>query len=308
MGSPRTKLPIGVQVNQVVRLFSAPCNGKWSLAVETALPAIGEGLIMLLTPDPKQILQNYLRPKGSRAGGRFINVLSRRPFASATQRKYRTFGGGFPDVDELIGDSLPGRRFFSGRAIGGLEKWLWTGIEFSDTVGFYWLLADVLSNGLIVWSSNLFHSPICHPNTDVAGSWKNHGSGLGFPYTWTTGGESYLHDEKNTTFDALSFFHATDNESHRGLYINCFASFRGQGIAGIGPWRCRVFDGVVEVADMLDGSAEFLSAFEEGDLQCEGHFEYEGSWSRAQITIGESSGSGFRNDMSEVEGQIFGGY
>lgn len=308
MGSPRTRLPVGVQVNQVVRLFSAPCNGKWSLAVETALPAIGEGLVMLLTPDPKQILQNYLRPKGGRAGGRFLNVLSRRPFASATQRKYRTFGGGFPDVDEMIGDSLPGRRFFSGRTAGALEKWLWSGIEFSDTVGFYWLLADVLSNGLLVWSSNLFHSPICHPNSEVAGSWKHQDDGLGFGWTWDFGGEPWLHDGKNTTFDNLSFFHATDNEVHKGFYMNLFAQFRGQGFALLGPWRLRLFLGVVEVFDSTDGSAEALGFFEEGDLQCEGHFEYPGNWTRGEISINTGSGTGFRNDLSISEGVFFGGY
>jgi len=308
MGTPRLRLPVGVQINQVTRLLSAPCQGKWSLAIETAVPAIGEAMFVLLTPDPKQILQNYLRPKGGRAGGRFIDIVSGRRRMVSTNRTVRMWGGGFPDVDEMIGDSLPGRKFFAGRSIGTLEKWLWTGIEISDLIGFYWLLLNVTSNGLLTWSSNLFHSAVCHPNSLLSGSWThNYASSVIIPH-WEIGTESWLHNEKNCNFGFNGQFSSEDGATLTGCYVNAFSSFRGQGFASLGPFTLTLFDGVHKVYEESDGSTENLSFFEEGNLQCEGHFEFEGQWDNGVLSCSVGDGSGFRNDSSQIAGQIFGGF
>jgi len=308
MGAPRSKLPVGVQINQVTRLLSAPCQGKWSLAVETALPAIGEGLWVLLTPDPKQILQNYLRPKGGRAGGRFLDIVTGRRKMVSTDRTVRMWGGGFPDVDEMIGDSLPGRKFFAGRTAGALEKWIWTGIELGDLIGFYWLLADVGANGLLHWSSNLFHSLVCHPTSSLAGSWNlNYNSGGIRPF-WEFGTEPWLHDEKNCDFKFNGAFGPVDGLTQRGCYVNAISLFEGQGFCSIGPFTLQLFDGVVKVFEESDGSTENLGFFEEGNLQCSAHFEFEGAWDLGILSLAQGNGSGFRNDHSHMEGQIFGGF
>ncbi len=308
MGSPRARLPVGVQVNQVVRLLSAPCQGKWSLGIETAIAPIGEALWVLLTPDPKQILQNYLRPKGGRAGGRFLDILSGRRKMATTDRTVRMWGGGFPDVDEMIGDSLPGRKFFAGRTAGALEKWFWTGIELSDAIGFYWLLADVGANGLLHWSSNLFHSLICHPTSTFAGSWTLFYNTGGIKGLWDTPFHPWLHDEKNCAFGFNGDFHPADGLPVKGIYVNAISLFRGQGAANQGPFTLRLFLGVVEVYNESDGSAEALGFFEEGNLQCEAHFEYEGMWDRGELSMVNGGGSGYRIDGANFEGQIFGGF
>lgn len=308
MGAPRLKLPIGVQVNQVTRLLSAPCQGKWNVAIETAIPALGEAMIMLLTPDPRQILQNYLRPKGSRAGGRFLQGLSARRFSSAGGRRYRMFGVGFPDVDEMIGDSLPGRKFFAGQKIGALSRWMWTGIEFADLVGWYWLLANVGANGLLTWSSNLFHSLVCHSTSSVAGSWKHNYSTGAIDAFWDFGTETWLHEEKNIVFGTNGRFAPADLVQVKGCYVNAVALFQGQGAANMGPFLLTLWNGAIKVFEALDGSAESLDFFEPGSLQCEGHFEFEGFWDHGQISIGNGGGFGYINEAALYEGQIFGGF
>lgn len=308
MGAPRGKLPAGVQLNQVKRLLSAPCNGKWSLAVELALPAIGEGLAVLLVPDPQQILQNYLRPKGGRGGTRFLAPLTRRSTFSASRRKYRTFGGGFPDVDQMIGDSLPGRGFFGGRSAGGLEKWFWTGLEFSDLVGWYWLLTSVATNGLNTWSSNIFHSLVCHSTSSLAGSWKHNYSSGGILPPWQTGFEPWLHEEKNCTFGGLGLFRARDLSTMNNCYVNAVATFEGVGFAQMGPFSLNLWRDGTPVYSAIDGSVDELGVGDIGRLQCEAHFEYTGEWTHGFIGMATGSGAGYENRGALIEGQIFGGY
>jgi len=308
MGTPRLKLPIGVQVNQVTRLLSAPCNGKWSLAVELAIPALGEAMLTLLTPDPKQILQNYLRPKGSRAGGRFLQGLSARRHSSAAGRRYRMFGVGFPDVDEMIGDSLPGRKFFAGRTIGTLEKWMWTGIEFSDLVGWYWLMLNVTEQGLLSWSSNIFHSVVCQSTTSLAGSWKLDYTSGGIRPFWSFGSSPWLHNEKNCEFGLNGRFAPIDNVPMKGCYVNVVHLFKGQGFASMGPFTLTLRAGVIIVFQETAGSQESLDVFETGNLQCEAHFETDVTWDSGELTMGEGDGTGYIIETAHFEGQIFGGF
>ena len=307
MGKPWARLPIGVSLNYIYKLYSAPCNDKWSLMVETGLPALWKELIVLLTPDPTEILQEYLHPKLGRRGPRFPLLRTRRGEMPGTNRKYRVFGGGFPDVDEAIAHKLPGRDFFAGRTAGRLERWIWTGIDIADLVGFYWLLLGVTEDGLITWASNILHSTHCQANVTLSGSWKRFSCPVTAPEAWASGTEFWLHNEKNCDFDPAGEFGPANFLPQYGCEVNWTMVFIGRGFFLLGPARLRLFNGTDLVYDEIDGSAESLDFSEEGNVQVSASFSYAGPWTKGFLTVTAGTGSGFRCDDWLSEGQIFGG-
>ena len=50
------------------------------------------------------------------------------------------------DPSRRVANHLPGRAFFKGRSVGGLEKWLWSGIDILAELAWYWLVVDVAAD------------------------------------------------------------------------------------------------------------------------------------------------------------------
>lgn len=148
-------------LNRIVTLSQVTCEDRWSVMVTTALPALGKALYVLLVPSPDEILEEYLHPRTRRGQGKH-------PGKANTQRGRGRTGldrvlprAIIPDIDSAIAQLIPGREIFAGRTAGGLEKWIWTGIDVIDRGLWYWLLLDIGENFVHYWASNIMESRFC---------------------------------------------------------------------------------------------------------------------------------------------------
>lgn len=148
-------------LNTIRVLTESTCADKWDILIETALPAAGNALYMLIIPDPDEILENYLQPRGRRGTAkRAKQGFGRRQGTRWGQLRWWQKIG-FPDVDQIIADILPGRDFFAGRQAGAPERWIWRGIDILDRGLWYWMLLDLSANFVVEWGSGIMESRFC---------------------------------------------------------------------------------------------------------------------------------------------------
>lgn len=148
-------------LNVIKTLIESTCEDKWGILIETALPAAGEALWLLLVPDPEQIVQNYLHPRTERGDKkRAKGGYGRRRTTRYGQRRWWQKIG-FPDVDAMVAATIPGAEIHKGRTAGSKEKWLWTSIDILDRLGWYYLLIDITHDFAIQWSSGIIESRFC---------------------------------------------------------------------------------------------------------------------------------------------------
>lgn len=147
--------------NQVRKVWGSECEDRWDVLFETALPAAGKALYLLLIPQPQQILENYLQPKAlpksSRSGKATRGI--RRLVGRSGRRRRRWLR--FPDVDQMIANNLPGHQLLEGRNAKAGTRWLFTGINVADRVLWYALLLDVTDTFVVNWSSNIMEARFC---------------------------------------------------------------------------------------------------------------------------------------------------
>lgn len=152
------------QLNTIKTLVESTCGDKWHVLAETAIPAAGEALYLLIIPSPQEVLENYLQPRPERSdpkkrrSGHGRRRITQWGHARWWQRM------SFPDVDHIIANRLPGAEAFKGRKAGAAERWFWRGIDILDRVGWYWLLLDVGATFVEHWSSGIIESRFCEAN------------------------------------------------------------------------------------------------------------------------------------------------
>ena len=158
---PKLRLPWKIRYQAIKQLIESPCHDKWSVLIKTALPAAANGIFILLTPTPEEVLEEYLHPKVGRRRGRFRGGGTRRRWDGRAAGWRRAFEKGCPDVDEVIAHRLPGREIFAGRTAHGLERAFWLGIDVLDRLLWRWLLYEIGEQGTIIWASNIMESRFC---------------------------------------------------------------------------------------------------------------------------------------------------
>jgi hypothetical protein len=164
--------PFRQVLNRVEFLVENPCAASWSVYIETAVPAAGEAILVLLTPSPKEILEEFLHPgpgrkspkrlkgKGAhRARSRARTKAER--FAAKAFAAERAFTPAIPDTDEVIAHAIPGRGYFAKRIPGKLEGLMWTGIDIADRLAWWWLLITTTEDFIYNWSSGIMESRFC---------------------------------------------------------------------------------------------------------------------------------------------------
>lgn len=160
--------------NQVQEVFSDNCADDWEIIFETALPALGAALMLLLTPSPGEILENYLEPKALKSSGRGSKdnkkVRRRRGRSGRLRRSFPRF----PDVDRLIADRLPGRQAVEGRRATTLTRWTFKGINIVDRFLWWFLLFEATDTFISQWSNNLREARFCTGTflSNYAGDWS----------------------------------------------------------------------------------------------------------------------------------------
>lgn len=138
------------KVNYIIDFVEDPCEAPWIVYVETMLPALGNALMVFIDIDPIDIIRAWARPGG--LGGCGFRL----------KRKSRKKGGGIPDINEVIGKNIPGARSLEkGREISKGFKFLWKFDGFTQRLLWYWLLVDVISDSLYIWTSLLNQTEFC---------------------------------------------------------------------------------------------------------------------------------------------------
>lgn len=153
--------------NQVTRVVGTPCEDKWSVLVETALPAAGQALWLIIVPSPDEILEEYLQPystKRGRRGRRDDDSKDRRKSRSGRRRR---FWPRIPDVDGMVANNLPGVDASRGRDAGFGQRWVFAGIDLADRVSWYFLLMDVTSTFTTLWTTGLMQARFCEEKWDA---------------------------------------------------------------------------------------------------------------------------------------------
>lgn len=147
--------------NTILSILDTPCEDKWTVIIETALPPAGQALLVLLTPSPGEILEEYLTPKGLLAGKCGFP-------SSSTRRRKRGLDGksklslpSLPDTDGMIAGWLPGQQIAEDLGQYRGYRLAFTGIQIQDLVGWTWLLLDVTRDFFINWSSGMVTTRFC---------------------------------------------------------------------------------------------------------------------------------------------------
>lgn len=155
---------MGYQVeNAVKHIEHTPCEDKWSLLVELALPAMGDALYLMLVPDPRDILLWFLHPKHGRFDRRYGREADAVERDTTEDGRIRRLWGDelVPDTNKLVAHSIPGYQAIAGRDIGAAERWFWSGIDVGLEVGWFWLLADVGETFITHWTSGIMEARFC---------------------------------------------------------------------------------------------------------------------------------------------------
>ena len=175
------KRPQWVQdVNQLIK-FTALCKGSnWQLLAELAREPLGEAFLALIVPSATDVIRAYTRPKGLRTGGHLKRIERR------GRRILR-----LEDTSEIIGKRMPGYELLHGRKVPGGAKFLWE-IDGLIQRGFwYWLIADVVHDFLIDWSTIPLRSEDCYQHLEEVaiqtGDAEQGNIGGGAPYWPITG-------------------------------------------------------------------------------------------------------------------------
>lgn len=171
-------------LNRLKTVTEATCDSSWWLLVETALPAVGEALWCIVTPDPKRIIEDYLEPGGGGLGKGIGAARDERWVEGETGRLRKIARTVLEDPSRRVAAHLPGRKYFKGRVAGAAEKWLWGPIDILAEVAWYWLIADVAADFTGHWYSGLVQSRFCqspagcifaasadYPNSNVSALW-----------------------------------------------------------------------------------------------------------------------------------------
>ena len=147
--------------NEITNITHTPCEDKWTVIIETALPAAGDAMYLLLTPSPEEILENYLQPypsKTSRRGAKGDRANKRKRSRSG---KVRRSWPSVPDVDSWAAAIIPGAEMVKGRKAGAPTRWAFDAIDRLDRILWWFLIIDVTKTFFNVWSSGMREARFC---------------------------------------------------------------------------------------------------------------------------------------------------
>lgn len=138
------------KANFVVDFVDNPCDAPWTVYFETALPAAGRAVLMVLAFGMDDVIRGYARP-----GGR------RNPYHRRKGRKGRLRIRGIPELGEAVGSHLPAPESFKTRSVTQGVKNLWIVDGVMQRALWYWLLADIISEFLYEWTTTISKTEFC---------------------------------------------------------------------------------------------------------------------------------------------------
>lgn len=147
--------------NTVIDYFESDCHPDWYVYAETLFPALGEAVLVLLSFGLDDVLRGYFRPAGGRGFGGLGRASRRVRRPTRAQLARGQLKGGIPEVGELIGRNLPGAEIVRARQITQAEKMLWKVDGLAQRGLWYWMIADILDDFTVNWTTALYSSVDC---------------------------------------------------------------------------------------------------------------------------------------------------
>lgn len=160
-------------LNAIDTLIENPCDGDWWLYVKTLLPAVGNEFYIILIPDPKEILEEYLDPSASRRKGKGFPRSKWANMDRGDGRRRRGRRSNWLDVDGTIADRLPGRQYFKMRRVNPLEHIAWAAFNRLELLSWWYLIADLSAGSIINWNSAILESACRDPHAGTRGRWDS---------------------------------------------------------------------------------------------------------------------------------------
>lgn len=154
------------QISGIRFLIENPCDIPWMVYFETLAPAVGRGLVVIfLEFGTDDVIRGFTRPRG-------VNKGRGRP--KRGRRKGRRAWRGIPEIGNLIGSKLPGANTVRARGVTDGVKNLWRLDSAIQRVFFWWMVADVIEEGLFQWQTALIQTQQCkdalRPRAAMTGS------------------------------------------------------------------------------------------------------------------------------------------
>lgn len=203
-------------VQAIVDIWEIDCVGSYVLWIKTATWAVYKTLYMFVMPQPEEIFENYLEPKPGRRGGRRGQPEERFPDTDKNGNRRVGFGGGIPDIDQAIASRLPATEIVAGRLLVPNEWVIWTGINVTDRLLFFWMLLEATETFTTTWQSGLLASQKCgFLNAASCSANVNIQNALTPDYLWVSALALANKQEDNMSMDNHGFI-AFSSDSGRG--------------------------------------------------------------------------------------------
>jgi len=163
-------------INAIIDFIEFGCYPSWQVWVRTLLPAIGEAVLVLVEFSIDDIIRGYFRPTGTRG----FSGLTRLPIREGNRASREVREGEslfkIPEFGEEIGSHLPGAKVVKARKVTNTEALLWETDALAQRGLYYWMIADIVGDFTVNWTSAIMASQECACPVDgeVADDVSNH--------------------------------------------------------------------------------------------------------------------------------------
>lgn len=147
--------------NTVIDYLESDCHPDWHVYAETLFPALGQATLVLLSFGLDDVLRGYLRPGGGRGFGGLGRASRRGRRSTKATRAKGLLKKGIPEVGELLGKHLPGAQLIAARRTSAAERFLWRVDGLAQRGLWYWMIADILDDFTVNWTTGLYQSVDC---------------------------------------------------------------------------------------------------------------------------------------------------
>lgn len=161
-----------IVLNRLTSIIENDCDAPWFVYIKTFWDAAENPLILLLTPNPADVLEEYFDPSDSRKGAKRPRKKKKRrrwhPIRKTLKRIPEPIRRYLPDGPKEVFDSdgyiakrLPAQQYFQGRRISGTEHVFWTNFNRAERAAWYWLIVDAAAKTIYNWHSGIVRSDAC---------------------------------------------------------------------------------------------------------------------------------------------------
>lgn len=156
------------KVNFIIDFIQDPCEAPWQVYVETALPALGDLILVWFDFGLDDVIRGYFRPAGLRSFGHWrgrkrLPKNRRKPSLVRSLKELLE-----DDLGNIIGKHLPGANIVKARKVSSLERTLWIIDTQIQRVLFYWMVIDVTTDFFYSWTSTLIKTEYCQNQYNYA--------------------------------------------------------------------------------------------------------------------------------------------